>query len=351
MTTVYMPLILNDWVVAEEEKKPMILGVDVSGWNPNIDWKLLWEGGVRFAIVKLTQGTSSVTNLAEDHIKKARDVGMVVAGYHWNDPMLDDNKQIDFFASQLEKHNIELGFVDVEQYWQDWTEFYAMLRGDGTITKFISSTRISQSAYNMMTGLRNRGFNSQIYTRWSFIDARSPVMKLWIPPEESWYAHYPYATGKVSISWDDIKLGGIWYPRIPQPTLPSGVKWKMWQFSGDKFVLPGTGGIPIDLNYFNGDENELSKYFGTSEIIQPEPIPPTEPEEPPVTGVVLPKLNVIKNVNIRPTPSTAIKETRTRQVGEIVNVEEIKVHAINNIWVRDKEGWSALVYYSTLYMK
>lgn len=33
-----------------------ILGVDVSVWNADIDWNILYAGGVRFAIVKITQG-------------------------------------------------------------------------------------------------------------------------------------------------------------------------------------------------------------------------------------------------------------------------------------------------------
>ncbi len=337
------------FVVAEEEEKEsvgMILGVDVSGWNPSINWDLLYHGGVRFAVIKLTQGISSLTNLAREHVEGARKAGMLVAGYHWNDPMLDDNKQIDFFTSQLEKYNIHLGYVDVEQYWESWTEFYAMLRGTGTITKFISPTRISQSSYNMMTGLRNRGFNGQIYSRWSFILDRASPMQLWIPPQESWYAHWPYKTGRVNISWNDIKPGGYWYPSIPQPWLPVNVKWKMWQFSGDKFILPGTGGIPIDFNLFNGDEIQLKNHFTGSEII---PVPPVTP--PPTNGVILPVLKVINKVNVRLTPSTAIKEIRERQPGEVVVVQEIKPINAVSVWVRDNEGWSAVVHYGVRYME
>jgi GH25 family lysozyme M1 (1,4-beta-N-acetylmuramidase) len=327
----------------------MILGIDVSGWNPSVNWDLLYQGGVRFAVIKLTQGTSSLTNLAREHVEGARRVGMVVAGYHWNDPMLDDNKQIDFFASQLDKYDIKLGYVDVEQYWQDWAEFYQSLRDGTPITKIITSSRISQSAYNMMTGLRNRGFSSQIYTRWSFITGRASPMQLWISPEESWYAHYPYAVGRVNITWDDIKPGGKWYPTIKAPYLPAGVKWRMWQFSGDKFILPGTGGIPIDLNLFNGTETELIKFFSGNEII-PEP---TQPQEPPTNGVKLPTLKVIGDVRIRTQPSTSTMSNyvRMRKEGETVNVEEIKIISNTNIWVRDHEGWSAVFYAGWQYMK
>ena len=325
----------------------MILGVDVSGWNPNIDWRELWDGGVRFAIVKLTQGTSSITNLAEDHIKKARDVGMVVAGYHWADPMMKDQAQIDFFASHLKKHNIKRGYVDCEQYWELWKEFYDQIQHGIPITKIISPTRINQNAYNLVTGIRNKGLLSSPYTRWSFITDRASPMKLWIPPEESWFAHYPYKIGRVYALWHDFLPGGKWYPTIPAPSIPSNVKWKIWQFSGDKFILPGTGGIPIDLNFYNGNDiDELVKYFNGAEI-NPEPQP-----EPPTT-VILPTLKVTSEVRIRTSTdtSTLSNYVRMRKVGEIVKVEEIKVVAYNSVWVRDIEGWSAIVYGKYKYME
>ena len=319
----------------------MILGVDVSGWNTSINWDSLYSGGIRFAIVKLTQGTSSVTNLAENHITNARRVGMVVAGYHWADPMMNDKAQIDFFASHMDRHNIKLGYVDVEQYWADWKEFY-----DGKITKFIDKTRISQCAYNIMTGIRNLGLKSQTYSRWSFITDRADPMKLWIPPEESWYAHYPYKIGKINANWQDFLPGGAWYPTLPAPYLPSNVKWRMWQFSGDKFILPGTGGSPIDLNFFSGTEKELINFFAGNVII---PTPP--PVTPPTTGAILPKLKVIKNVFVRTTPSTAIKEIAERKPGDTVNVLEIKPINTVSVWVRDEIGWSAVVHYGVRYME
>ena len=345
MTTVYLPLVINDFVVAEEERS-MILGVDVSGWNPNIDWQLLWEGGVRFAIVKLTQGTSSVTNLAEDHIKKARDVGMVVAGYHWADPMMKDQAQIDFFASHLEKHKIKRGYIDSEQYWELWQEFYDYLQKGTPITKIISPTRISQNSYNLITGIRNKGLLSAPYTRWSFITDRASPMKLWIPPEDSWYAHYPYKPGRVYALWHDLLPSGKWFPGIPAPSLPANVKWKIWQFSGDKFILPGTGGIPIDLNFFNGTETELVNHFTTNEII-PEPTIPV----PPTNGVILPELKVLRNINVRRDPNISSYIVGIRAVGDVVKVQDIYATSSTSVWVKDERGWSAIVHGLLKYME
>lgn len=324
----------------------MILGVDVSGWNTSINWQTLYEGGVRFAVIKLTQGTSSLTNLARDHVEGARKAGILVAGYHWNDPMLDDKKQVEFFASQLDKHDIHLAFIDVEQYWQDWNEWYK-----GSITKIIPSSRINQSAYNVMTGIRNLGYNAQIYTRWSFITGRAPLMESWIKPLATWYAHYPYGSGRVNANWQDFKAGGRYFPGISQPTLPAGTNWKLWQFSGDKFILPGTGGSPIDLNYFPGTEAELHIYFtgqqGNTELPEP-PIP-----EPPPTSAVLPTLKVISPVRVRELPNNYYNTAvlRMRQIGEDVSVEDIHINGSGSVWAKDKDGWSAIVHAGWQYME
>ena len=43
----------------------------------------------------------------------------------------------------------------------------------------------------------------------------------------------------------------------------------MWQFSGDKFVLPGVS-TALDLNFFHGSEKELREWLGLDvEVSQP----------------------------------------------------------------------------------
>jgi len=120
-------------------------------------------------------------------------------------------------------------------------------------------------------------------------------------------------------------------------------KWTFWQYSskGDGIAF-GAESLNLDMNYFPGTLDEL-KVFSGSEII---PTP-----ELPTTEVILPKLKVIKNVFVRTTPSTAIKEIATRYPGEVVKVLEIKSFNPVSVWVRDERGWSAVVYYGVRYME
>lgn len=251
-----------------------ILGIDVSRWNPNLDYKVLADNGVKFAIVKITSGDYAKTLLRDVHIKGFRNVGIKVGAYHWCDPIAKDQTQIDYFCSELDYWKIKVAALDVEQYWADWTEFNYRL----PITKFLDPTRISQNAYNMHNAMNNRGFNTIVYSRESFIEEYASPMKFWISPLYSWWAYWVYdpAFGRVTITWDYLKQAFL--PKIPAPISAIGAKWRIWQYTGDKFILPGTGGNPIDINLYNGTLDELEKYFEGETVALPTPPEPTIPD-------------------------------------------------------------------------
>jgi GH25 family lysozyme M1 (1,4-beta-N-acetylmuramidase) len=58
--------------------------------------------------------------------------------------------------------------------------------------------------------------------------------------------------------WSDLNnllAGGF------RPNLPPGIKaWDFWQWSGDRFHLPGISSHP-DLNVFNGSLNDLQQFL------------------------------------------------------------------------------------------
>ncbi len=102
-----------------------------------------------------------------------------------------------------------------------------------------------------------------IYTGQWFL----PYIATW-PKKDYWWAQYPdYATYfKNTKTWDDLKNR---LDKLDKPfnvtTAPGPVK--LWQFSGDVLVLPGSA-KPIDVNIFFGTEQELASYFSLT------PLPP-----------------------------------------------------------------------------
>lgn len=311
-----------------------IPGVDVSHWNKNINWLELYNGGIRFAFVKLTGGSKLIDSGAADHISKARNHGILVGGYHWADPTVNDALQTDLFLSQLNKYGIKAGAIDSEQYWQNWAEFY-----NHSITTRISPERISQNAYNLYTDVLNENINATVYTRYTFMTDYAQPMLMWMKEVKGWYAQYPYSSGRITTSWNEV-LNTVYKPIRQSPTLPINFAWRFWQFSGDKFILPGTGGSPIDLNFFHGTIEELKSFFNST-------IPQTPPETAPAISIIL---TVQNEVNIRELYATNSRIYGVRKPGDRVTVEKIVVTSPSQVWVKDKLGWSAAVYNGVLYM-
>ena len=233
------------------------LGVDVSRWNDKVDWKRLKAGGVVFAVVKSSHGTHGVDKLLRTHLEGAKAAGMVTGVYHWCDPTLYDGPQLENFANVTENLEIDFAAADVEQYWADWQEFF-----DKKVTKIVSPGRISENARYMAEGMAKvTGKKVLIYTRATFVQQYAQPMLNWLPGWDLWLAHYPYPRGRATLTWTDLLTRHM--PRIAGPNLPEGCKsWKMWQFSGDRFVLPGTGGGPINLSMFNGTLDDLRAWCG-----------------------------------------------------------------------------------------
>jgi lysozyme len=235
------------------------LGVDVSVWQPVVDWKVLYDGGVRFAIIKLSQGNYSYDRMTREHVKGAMDAGMVVGLYHWHDPLCNVKSQLDFVKNCLVGLDYHFISLDVEQYWADWAEWRQQY-----ITKKLGATTINVSSHQMATEIQNMtGKKTVIYTRASFVRDFAPAMQVWLKDWDLWLAHYPYKSGRVSVSWKGLVQENL--PQIAGPSLPPNCRdWKFWQFSGDKFVLPGVS-TPLDVNFFHGSEKDLRVWVGIEE--------------------------------------------------------------------------------------
>lgn len=258
----------------------MILGVDVSDYQPRVDWPLLKAAGVEFVIIKATQGNYHKQRLYKQHLDGANKAGLVTGFYHWHDPLEPYESQAEWFIKHTKGLDFQIAACDVEQQWADWQEW-----SNGNITKFIAPQTISASARNILAYWDDRiPQKTVLYTRKSFIDGYAAPMKKWAGNYPLWLAEYPYGSGRVTVSWEDFKAK--WLPTYNGPALPGGAKtWRFWQFTGDKFKLPGmysreSGNelSPADVNFFNGTVEQLHAFAG---VTLPAPEPEPEPEQPP----------------------------------------------------------------------
>ena len=133
----------------------------------------------------------------------------------------------------------------------------------GEISKFMQLAKINGLKIIIYTG---QGYTS-LLSKW--------------PVADFWWAQYPspanYFAGVKT--WDELRVR---LDRLDKPfnvgLIPAGGTLKLWQFSGDYLLLPGSN-RDMDVNIFYGSEQELADYFGTA----PSADNPPPVDETPVT--------------------------------------------------------------------
>jgi len=240
------------------------LGVDVSHWQRAVDWKTLRAAGVSFAIIKASQGVTISDPLLRANFSGARQAGMVTGVYHWVDPTLPSAAQVEHFFKTCQGLDFDFAALDVEQHWQSWQEW-----ARNQVVQRVLPRRISTVAREAAEAVRAATDKQVVmYTRSSFVQEYALPMQAWLPEWPLWLAYYPYTAGRVWTTWEKLITDHL--PQGPGPKLPAGCKnWRFWQFSAEKFVLPGAVS-PLDLNYFNGDEAELRAWISERGTAQTE---------------------------------------------------------------------------------
>jgi len=307
-----------------------MLWVDVSHYQPKLEYQALYDGGVRGLCAKIGQGMHR-DPWYERHITAAEAVGMRTAGYLWFDPMVKLRSQLE---TVLYRPGPALDFitVDIEQYWQDWREWYLARQGKGKITKIFSAYTLSGLARSMVLLLRDY-YQTRVvvYTSRSFIQSWAPKMSGWLDSLQVplWLAQYPYSRDKVKLdSWDDLYLR---MPKQTGPVLPAPCSsWHFWQWSGDKFTLPGTGGA-IDLNWFNGTEQTYQTWLQSGTMpVAVEPL----------------RMRVVYTVNVRDMPSQTAHKIGRLTAGQIIEVDAT-VRKDGEVWRKHRMGWSVSYWRNT----
>lgn len=318
MTTVFLPLVMNDWVVVEEPMEKT-LGIDVSRWQDNnstaqqMNFTKAVAMGAKFVFIKSSQRLWTDEDILYNW-KTAKRAGLLRGAYHFLDWDVSPKAQAQYAWSIIKDDPGELPPVIDFEYWNPPpTNAYDLLW-----QYVVEMERLSRK-------------KPIIYTGAFFWDVHGSDAAVW--------KNYPLWIASYSTQE---------YMENNMARLTPWDRWTFWQYTskGDGLAF-GAESLDLDMNWFNGSLNDLLVFSG-SEII-PEP---TQPEPPPI-DVILPTLKVISDVRIRTEPSTRTLSTtiRMRKVGEIVKVEEIKINSNTNIWVRDSEGWSAVFYADWQYMK
>jgi len=219
------------------------LGIDISHWNGNLNWKQVKESNVKYVFIKLTQGRTlydgdttryPAYNLNKN-INEAVDNDIMVSYYHFasfgrtSDPTQDGIDDANYFIQRLgqvpSKGKPKLPVVlDLEEdcFLKDYS-WGQKSKPNTAINSFVKSFIETMEASN---------YNVMIY-------CRNDLIKLWNLYN---YSKYPYWVARY------MRLDGASNPERDEPSAPTGWKngWQAWQFT-PAGTVSGIGG-DVDLN-------------------------------------------------------------------------------------------------------
>lgn len=217
----------------------LVHGVDVSVYEPKVDWRVLRAGGFRFALIRATSSTGYVDPKFKMHWEGARREGILRGAYHYLFGGLEAKKQADLFISTVGSDKGELPpIVDLEDAYNDNVANSKIIE---TCKAFLD---ITEKAF---------GRTPMIYSRSQYLNtkvSKNGNAPSWANKYHLWLAQYPF------------KFDPDTMPNKNMPTQTAGWQdWKFWQYSESAIVEGVTNEIgiptPCDLDWFRGTEAEL----------------------------------------------------------------------------------------------
>jgi len=219
------------------------LGIDVSFWQDNnntpqqIDWKKAKTAGAVFAFIKASQATFTDSDFVYNW-EGAKTAGILRGAYHFFDYRVSPKTQATHFIKLLKNDPGELPPVmDLEQH-PNWP----LPSRENLLAVIKTFLEALQAEF---------GRKPLFYTNPSMIYYTLKPVPSWLTAYPLWIAHYG----------------------VPQPTMiQPWASWTFWQWTdkGDGLAF-GMESKGLDMNWFNGTEQELRKWAGV------EPGPPPEP--------------------------------------------------------------------------
>lgn len=197
-----------------------VLGVDVSAWNPNINWPRVKMAGRDFVFIKATEGSSYVSSTFAGDWAEAKAAGILRGAYHYFRPSVDPVEQAEIFLKTMG----ELDADDLPALF-DWEE------DDG----LSAAIQIERAKTWLLLVEKATGKIPIIYTGPSFWNS--------LGNPSSFIRHSLFiANYQVNCPW------------IPAPWS----KWTFWQHT-DQGIVDGSPG-ELDLDHFNGTLEELRRF-------------------------------------------------------------------------------------------
>jgi lysozyme len=136
------------------------IGIDVSRYQNNIDWKKVVKDDdhVTFVFIKATQGTNySKVSYFHENVSQASSVGLKVGAYHYYDSTLKPLDQAKYFYQEIKKEEPYLNYplvLDLEEN---------QLK--------LSKKQLTDDALTFLNFFKSKGYQILLYTGDYFLDS------------------------------------------------------------------------------------------------------------------------------------------------------------------------------------
>lgn len=221
-----------------------VRGIDVSRYQPKVDWAKVKAAGIAFAVPKASQSNWADSMFAT-HWAGAKSAGLLRSAYHFFVPDMDPLKQAAAYLKALGSDPGDLPPVlDVE-------------------AKTTNPAQLAKDAEKWLAEVEKQlGKRAVVYTAawyWNSTMLIGGKYPAWASERPLWVAAYPVKDGTPSL--EQIAHGKY------KPLLAKGWdKCAFWQYSerGRVDGVTNTDGSPVnvDMNVFEGTLEDLGKFAG-----------------------------------------------------------------------------------------
>ncbi len=199
-----------------------LVGIDVSDYQENVNWKKVSDSGVSFAYLKVSEGKRYRTDTFKPYRQAARENGILTGGYHFFRPEVSAKEQAEYFLATIGKLEADdlPPALDLEDA--------SLWVGYSTKEK-LSMVLTWLETVEAKTGVRPVIYSGPVFME-DVLGSAPELTKYHL-----WLSHYTSRTS---------------------PSLPKSFsKWQIWQHT-DRGSLPGVDG-DVDMNRFAGDRSQL----------------------------------------------------------------------------------------------
>lgn len=215
-------------------------GIDISRYQPNVDWVKVRAAGIEYAVPKASQSNFMDPKFKE-HYAGARSVGILRSAYHFLVPDMDGTKQANTYLKALG---------------DDLPELPTVLDIEAKTDNLFKLASIAQQWLDIVE--KATGKRPIIYTAAWYWNAGIQNFAKWAGNYPLWVAAYPVKDGFPAVA--DLEAGKF------KPSMPkSWATWTLWQYSERGRVDGVTVDkrpSNVDLNVFPGTVQDLLNWAG-----------------------------------------------------------------------------------------